>query len=144
MLRAHGAQVSKSQAHTMIAAMLPYLLWHHVKGKQGPKALVLKKWFNPVAQHQAEDAFWCPNDECIKNQSDLMLVVALEDDDTLYWEEEATKPPLPKHKWPQVEEELLEDSISMVQTAMSTKKIPKLAIKTSKPWTANTKLKLAL
>jgi len=50
---------AESQAHAMIAAMLPYLLWYHVKGKQGPKALALKKWFNPMAQRRAEDAFWC-------------------------------------------------------------------------------------
>jgi len=111
MLCAHGAQVSR------------------ISDKQGPKALALKKWFNPAAWCQAEDTFWCPKDKCIKNQSNLMLVAALEDDDTQYWEEEATKPPSPKCKWPQAEEELLEDSILMVQTAMSAKKIPKLAIK---------------
>jgi len=40
---------AESHAHAMIAAMLPYLLWHHVKGKQGPKASALKKWFKPAA-----------------------------------------------------------------------------------------------
>jgi len=112
----------------MIAAMLPYLLWQHIKGKQGPKALALKKWFNLAARRRVEDAFWCPKDECVKNQSDLMLAAALEDD-TLYWEEEAEKPPSPKHKRPQAEEELLEDSISTVHTQMSVKKVPKSALK---------------
>jgi len=119
---------AESQAHAMIAAMLPYLLWQHVKGKQGPKSS-LKKWFNPMACCRAEDAFWCPKDECIKNQSNLMLAVELEDDNTLYWEEEATKPPSPKCKRPQAEEESLEDSILTVNTEMSAKKIPKSAIK---------------
>jgi len=55
-----------------------------------------------------------------------MLAAALEDDDTLYWEEEATKPPSPKCKQPQAEEESLEDSILTVNTDMRT---PKLALK---------------
>jgi len=60
-----------------------------------------------------------------------MLAAALDDDDTLYWEEEATKPPSPKRKWPQAEEESLEDSISTVHTEMSVKKGPKSALKHS-------------
>jgi len=109
--------------------MLPYLLWHHVKGKNGPKASAMKKWFKPEARHRAEDAFWCPKDECVKNQSDLMLAAALEDDNTLYWETDITKPPSPKRKQPQADEESLDDSVSTVQTAMSAKKIPKSATK---------------
>jgi len=89
----------------------------------------MKKWFKPEARRRAEDTFWCPKDECVKNQSDLMLAAALEDDDTLYWETDVTKPPSPKRKRPQADEELLDDSVSTVQTAMSAKKTPKLATK---------------
>jgi len=89
---------AESQAHAMIATMLPYLLWQHAKSKPGPKASALNKWFKLAARHQAKDAFWCPKDECVKNQSDLMLVVALTDDDALYWEMDVTKPPPPKRK----------------------------------------------
>jgi len=51
-----------------------------------------------------------------------MLDAALTTDDDLYWEQETTKPPLPKQKQQEAEEESLDDSISMVKTAMSTKK----------------------
>jgi len=88
----------------MIAAMLLYLLWQHAQSKPGPKASTLKKWFKLAACHRAEDAFWCPKDKCVKNQSDLMLVAALENDDALYWEVDIMKPLLPKCKRPQVEE----------------------------------------
>jgi len=69
-----------------------------------------------VARHRAEDAFWCPKDKCVKNPSDLMLAEALATEDTLYWQTDATKP--------QAKEELLNDSVMTVQTAMSIKKLP--------------------
>jgi len=53
-----------------------------------------------------------------------MLAAALDNEDTLYWELEVEKPPSPKSKWPQVEEESVNDSILTVQTAMSVKKTP--------------------
>jgi len=99
-----------------------YLLWQHAQSQPGPKALALKKWFKLVVHHQAEDAFWCPKDECMKNLSNLMLAEALTAEDTLYWEMDATKPPSPKRKKPQAKEELLNDSVLMVQTTMSVKK----------------------
>jgi len=40
---------AKSQAHAMITAMLPYLLWQHAKSALGPKASALNKWFKPAA-----------------------------------------------------------------------------------------------
>jgi len=51
-----------------------------------------------MARHHANDAFWCPKDECVKNQSNAMLVAALDDNDDLYWEMDITKPPSPKQK----------------------------------------------
>jgi len=53
----------------------------------------------------ADYAYWCPKDECVKNQSNLMLAAALVDEDDLYWEMDDTKPPSPKNKHPQAEEE---------------------------------------
>jgi len=66
---------AESHAHAMIAAMLPYLLWLHAQSKPGPKASDLKKWFSPTARRRADDAFWCPKDECVKNQSNFHLSV---------------------------------------------------------------------
>jgi len=68
-----------------------------------------------------EDAFWCPKDECVKNASDLMLAEALALEDAFYWEADEAKPLSLKRKWPQAEEESLNDSVLMVQTAMSAK-----------------------
>jgi len=87
---------AESQAHAMIATILPYLLWQHAHSKSGPKASALKKWFSPTARRRADDAYWCPKDECVKNQSDEMLVAALADNDNLYWEMGIMKPPSPK------------------------------------------------
>ena len=120
---------AESHAHAMIAAMLPYLLWQHAKSQPGPKASALKRWFSPAARSRAEDAFWCPKEECVKNASDLMLAEALEAEDALYWETDDVKPPSPKRKRPQADEESLNDSVPTVNTAMSTKKIPKSALK---------------
>jgi len=43
--KCHVLTVTKSmesQAHAMIVAMLPYLLWQHAKSQQGPKASAIK------------------------------------------------------------------------------------------------------
>jgi len=124
---------AESHAHAMIMAMLPYLLWQHAQSQPGPKASALKKWFSPAARCRAEDAFWCPKDECIKNASDLMLAEALKAEDALYWEMDIVKPPSPKQKRPQAEEESLNDLVPTVNTAMSTKKPPKSALKSDMP-----------
>jgi len=122
-------KLAESQAHAMIAAMLPYLLWQHAHSKSGPKASALKKWFSPTAWHRADDAYWCLKDECIKNQSDAMLAAALADNDDLYWEMDVTKPPSPKLKRPPAEEESIDDTVSTINTAMSAEKTQKSAIK---------------
>jgi len=93
------------------------------------KASALKKWFKLAARHRVDNAFWCPKDECVKNQSDLMLAAALAEEDELYWETDELKPPSPKRKRPQAEEESLDDLVSMVKTAMSAKKGHKSALK---------------
>jgi len=120
---------AESHAHAMIAAMIPYLLWQHTQSQPGPKASALKKWFSPAARRRAEDAFWCPKDECVKNASDLMLAEVIKAEDALYWEMDDTKPPSPKRKRPQADEESLNDSVPTVNTAMSAKKTPKSALK---------------
>jgi len=48
---------AESLAHTMITAMLPYLLWQQAQSQPGPKASALNKWFKPVACCHTEDAF---------------------------------------------------------------------------------------
>jgi len=121
---------AESHAHTMIAAMLPYLLWRYAKGSS-TNASIIKKWFKPAARRRAEDAFWDPKEGCVKNQSDLMLDAALTTDDDLYWEQETQKPPSPKRKRQETEEESLDDSISTVKTALSAKKTPKSVLKSS-------------
>jgi len=131
---------AESHAHTMIAAMLPYLLWLHAQSKAGPKASALKKWSSPMARRHADDTYWCPKDKCVKNQSDLMLAVAMVDDDDLYWEMDITKPPSLKCKCPQAEEESLDDSVPTINTAMSEKKAPKSTLKDSTPKTGRTSI----
>jgi len=54
---------------------------------------------------------------------------ALADDDDLYWEMDTTKPPSPKCKRAQADEESIDDSILTVKMAMSVKKPPKSALK---------------
>jgi len=103
----------------MFRAYLDQKHWHWKNGLNLP--------------HDAEPKMPCGGlkDECVKNQSDLMLVVALDDNDALYWEEDTTKPLSPKRKQPQAEEESLDNSVSMVKMAMSVKKMPKSALKGS-------------
>jgi len=125
----------------MIAALLPYLLWQHAQSLPRPKASALKKWFKPAAQCRAEDAYWCPKDKCVKNQSDLMLAAALDDDNALYWEEDTTKPTSPKCRQPQAKEESLDNLVSMVKMAMSIKKVPTSALKGSPSTSTKQKLK---
>jgi len=60
-----------------------------------------------------------------------MLSAVLAEDDKLYWEIDVTKPPPPKRKLPQAEEESLDNSILMVKMAMSIKKGPKSVLKGS-------------
>jgi len=124
-------KLAELQAHAMIAMMLPYLLWQLAHSKSGPKASALKKWFSPMAQRCADDAYWCPKDECVKNQSDEMLAAALADNDDLYWEMDVMKPPSPKQKRPPAEEESIDDTVSTINTVMSAKKTQKSALKSS-------------
>ena len=98
-------------------------------------SLGTKKWFKLAARRCADNTFWCPKDECVKNQSDLMLAAALVEEDKLYWETDELKPPSTKRKCPQAEEESLDDSVSMVKTAMSAKKGHKSALKLQNPRT---------
>jgi len=76
---------------------------------------------------------------CVKHQSNLMLAVALTDNDALYWEMDGTKQPSPKWKHPQAEEKSLDNSILTIKMAMSTKKMPKLVLKGSNVATAQAK-----
>ncbi len=113
----------------MIAGMLPYLQWKF--GPDEKKKGLIAKWFKPEAHTHAVDAYWDPKEECVKNTSDTMLTVAMADDDNLYW---ATEKPLPdpaspKRKRVQLEDESLDDTVSMIKSGLSTKK-PKILIET--------------
>jgi len=68
-----------------------------------------------------------------------MLAAVLDNKDALYWEVEVEKPPSPKCKWLQAEEESIDDSVSMVQTTMSVKKMTKSALKGSLATATKTK-----
>ena len=119
---------AESYGRAMIAGLLPYLLWKFA-GSDSRKKSIISQWFVPAARQRAEDAYWDPDDECVKNTSDLMLSSALAaDDDALYWEQEDDAPKSPKRQKVHVEEESLNDSVSTIKTAVSTRK-PKPAIK---------------
>jgi len=60
-----------------------------------------------------------------------MLDAAMMTNDDLYWEQDMVKPASPKQKQQEAKEESLNNSISMVKTAMSAKKTPKSALKSS-------------
>jgi len=55
----------------------------------------------------------------------------MDGDDALYWEVNKTTLASLKHKWIQVDEETLDDSVSMIKMAPSTKKAIKAALKSS-------------
>jgi len=71
-----------------------------------------------------------------------MLAVALENNDALYWEVDTPKPPSPKCKQPQAEEESLVDLVSTMKMAMSVKKILKSALKTAAQPTGQAKVQM--
>jgi len=74
---------------------------------------------------RAVDAYWDPMEECIKNTSNKMLMVAIAEDNDLYWA--AEKPPpdpaLPKRKRVQLDEESLDDTVLTIKSGLSTKKM---------------------
>ncbi len=115
-------KLAESYARAMIAGMLPYLQWKF--GPDDKKKNYIAKWFQPTARARATDAYWDPVEECVKNTSDKMLGEAIADDNDLYWEAEkpAPAPTSPKRKRVQVDEESLDDTVSMIKSGLSTKK----------------------
>jgi len=125
----------------MIAGMLPYLQWKF--GADDLKKGKIANWFKPAARAWVVDAYLDATKECIKNTSNKMLSVAMDDKDDLYWEakklaewpaEQPTKqktqnPSSPKHKHVQIEEESMDDTVSMIKSGLSTKKTRKSALK---------------
>jgi len=112
--------------------MLPYLQWKF--GSTETKKTNIAKWFKQDARARAVNAYWDPKDECVKNTSNLMLSEALAEDDDLYWAAEKPapeEPASPKRKQVQLEEESLDDTVSMIKSGLSTKKTHKSALKTS-------------
>jgi len=128
---ADGTQVGQitSQSHDSRNAIIsPMEIWSR-QPKERPNCKVVQA----CSQARAADAYWDPAKECIKNTSNKMLTVAMADDDNLY--RAAEKSPLdlalPKRKWVQLEEESLDNTISMIKSIMSTKKTCKSALKTT-------------
>jgi len=87
---------AESYGRAMIAGLLPYLLWKFAGDTETHKWSIISQWFKPAARLRAEDAYWDPQEECVKNTSDLMLSLAMADDDDLYWEQEDNTPKSPK------------------------------------------------
>jgi len=111
---------AESYAHAMISALLPYLQWKVCKTKSDQAGPIISKWFKPEACTRAVDAYWDPQDECVKNASDRMIDLSNTDTDDLYWVTE-TPAPTPKRKRVQADEESLDDLTSMVKMAITTK-----------------------
>jgi len=59
---------AESYTYAMISALLPYLLWKFAK-VFGEEAAAIAKWFKPTACAQATDAYWDPQEECMKNMN---------------------------------------------------------------------------
>jgi len=80
--------------------------------------------------------YWDPTKECIKNMSNKMLLVGMDDEDDLYWaakklaeqlaaqptEQQTQNPSSPKCKHVQIKEESMDDTILMIKSGLSTKK----------------------
>jgi len=135
----------ESQAHTMIAAMLPYLLWQHAQSQLGPKASAFKKWFKPVAWHWVEDVFWCPKQRWVHQEPKWPDAGS---SSCQWWctllGNGCDQNPLPKRKQPQAKEESLYDSVSMVKMAVSVKNCPSWHSKAPQLWPLKQKIRLAL
>jgi len=105
----------------MILALLPYLQWKISKEKEDQAAPLIAKWFKLAAQaQQAINASWDLQDECMKN-SNKLLELANTNMDNLYWASDAAILS-PKCKRPQVDEEYLDDLVSIIKMAISQKK----------------------
>jgi len=115
--------------------VLPYLQWKINKTKGDQAGPIIAKWFKPKACTQALDAYWDPQDECVKNVSDRMLELGNNDTNDLYWATDIVAP-TPKCKWVQVDKESLDDLVSTVKMAASHKqKALKPVLKNSSPHT---------
>jgi len=103
----------------------------------------IMNWFKLAARARAVDTYWDPTKECIKNMSNKMLLVAMDNEDNLYWEAEklaeqlaaqptkqqTQNPSPPKCKHIQIEEESIDDMVLTIKSGLSTKKTRKSALK---------------
>jgi len=126
----------------MIAGMLPYLQWKF--SADDLKKEKILNWFKLAARAQVVDAYWDLIKECVKNTSNKMLLVAMDDEDNLYWaakkmaeqpaaqptEQQTQNPSSLKHKQVQIEEESIDDTVLTIKLELSTKKTRKSALKT--------------
>jgi len=98
---------AESYGRVMITGLLLYLLWKFAGNTNTRKCSIISQWFKLAVWQCTKDAYWDPQEECMKNTSDLMLSSAFAaDDDTLYWEQEEVIPKSPKQQKVQVEEYL--------------------------------------
>jgi len=121
---------AESYAHAIILgiiALSPVAIFKKI----GPQASsIFAKWFKLAAWAQAEDAYWDPCEECVKNSSDHMLEQVGTDNNDPYWSTNIT--PTPKWNQTVAEDESLDDIISKIKmVASQKKKVPKLAMKLS-------------
>jgi len=112
-------KLADSLAHAMITALLPYLTWMLEKQHSKAATAQVPKWFKPSMRIWAADTFWDPKEECVWNKSDKMLNLAILDADGLYWEVDTPDPNTPKCKKVKVDNKSVTDSMSTVQTAVS-------------------------
>jgi len=121
-------KLAELYGRAMIAGLLMDLLWKFSGDIDTHKHSIISQWFILAAQQHAEDAYWDPQEECVKNMSDLMLSLAFAAKYALYWEQDKDTPKSPKQQKVQVEEESLNNLVSMIKTAVSTCK-PKSTLK---------------
>jgi len=83
----HPNSIKSSQiiAHAMILALLPFFQWKYLMLDSEYAKQAITKWFKPAGQSWVVDAYWDPNNKCIKNTSDKMLKVMNLNTHNLYW-----------------------------------------------------------
>jgi len=64
---------AETYRQAMIAGLLPYLLWKFARPEDVRKQSIISHWFKLVVRQQAEDVYWDPQEECVKNMSDAFF-----------------------------------------------------------------------
>jgi len=85
-------KLAESYGCPVITSLLPYLLWIFAGVDDVCKCSIISKWFKPAVWQQAKDACWDPQEKCVKNTSNMMLTLALDKYNVLYWEQDDNVP----------------------------------------------------